>query len=493
MIADKKICKTLDEIKPDILNYFFLLVMLLSAISGFSQQERERPEHARNLYWRAPDVFEGTLPEMRTADYWINQMDAPDKVILDVASIQRMNDDYERRMEAGLDSVSMRRLGWQLRSRPGMMTYTPEFGGISPEQASQLAKETIEKQATLLDRGSYGNKLAVEYGKSELESFKSELALSEVPEAVNVQLGLTISKTLLRIVPSLRDENIGMSNNGKSRWDMWNLDVLELGESVQVIHKSASKGFLLVVTDKGIGWVRSEQIALGEENEINNWINAEDFIVATGESVPFYSDKEASLVSGWMGMSTRMAYKKGNPRIVLVPTRKIDGSLDIQEAWLKEGADVSVGYLPYTKKNVISQAIKLLDLAYDWTGGWYGRNHATILADLFGSFGFDLPSNGVLLSMYTSSPNAISPEIGMEKQMDAIRSNDPFTTIQISNSGHSQLFIGVHEGMPIVFDTSGYGYEDADGNEFEYRRSVIGTVEIPDYMLKQDMTFIELK
>lgn len=487
------ISKALSEIKPSMLNYFFLPVVLLSTLSGFGQREGEKPQHARNLYWRAPDVFEGTLPEMRTVNYWVNQMDDPDKVILDVEAIQRMNDDYQKRMKEGLDSVSMRRLGWQLRSRPGMLIYAPEFGNISPEQASQLAKETIEKQLTLLDRGSYGNKLAVEYGKAELESFKSELALSEVPQAVDVQLGITTSKALLRIVPSLRDENVGLSNNGKSRWDMWNLDVLELGESVQVIHKSASKGFLLVVTDKGIGWVRSEQVALDEESEIKSWLTAEDFVVVTGESVPFYSDKEASLVSGWMGMSTRVAYKKGNPRIILVPTRKIDGSLDIQEAWLKEGADVSVGFLPYTKKNIVSQAIKLLDLSYDWTGGWYGRNHATILADLFGGFGFDLPSNGVLLSMYTASPNAISPEIGLDKQMKAIRSNDSFTTIQISNSGHSQLFIGVHEGMPIVFDTSGYGIEDADGNEFEYRRSVIGTVEIPDYMLKQEMTFIELK
>jgi hypothetical protein len=249
----------------------------------------------------------------------------------------------------------------------------------------------------------------------------------------------------------------------------------------------------LVVSEKGIGWVRSEQIALGEESEINSLVKSEDFLVVTGESVPFYSDKEGSLVSGWMGMSTQMAYKKGNPSIVLVPTRKIDGTLVIQEAWLKEQADVSVGYLPYTKKNIITQATKLLDLVYDWTGGWYGRNHTTILADLFGCFGFKFPSNGVLLSMFAPEPHTISPEAGKEAQMSAIGSHDAFTTIQVSNSGHSQLFVGTYNNIPIVFDTHGYGYAEENGDEFEIRRSVIGTVEIPDYMLKQEMTFIELK
>lgn len=486
--------KAVDLIKPLMLKFALALVLLFQVTNTFAQ--KEKPEHARNLYWRAPDVIKGTLPEMRSVAYWVNQMDTPDKVILSEESIQKMNDGYQERMkvwETDLDSLSIRRIGWQMQSRPGLLPHISNLNTMSPKELGQLTKDAIEKQIVFLERGSFGNRLAVEYSQAELESFKAEMALSQVPEEINPKSGITVSKTLLRIIPSLRDENIGMTSNGKARWDLWNLDDLSLGEKVQVIHSSASKGFLLIVSEKGIGWVRSEQIALGKESEINGLTMSEDFLVVTGESVPFYSDKEGSLVSGWMGMSARMPYKKGNPRIVLVPTRKIDGTLDVQEAWFKEGADVSLGYLPYTKRNIISQAVKLLDLVYDWTGGWHGRNHTTILADLFGCFGFKFPSNGVLLSMFAPMPDTISPEAGKEAQMSAINSHDPFSTIQVSNSGHSQLFIGTYDNMPIVFDTHGYGYAEENGDEFEIRRSVIATVEIPDYMLKQEMTFIELK
>ncbi|RIV42259.1 hypothetical protein [Flagellimonas pelagia] len=473
---------------------FFVIMMVFMA--GMVQAQDEKPKHARNLYWRAPDVLEGTLPEMKSADYWVKLMDAPDKVILSLEGIEGMNDGYRKRMKAwetGLDSISSKRLEREMRSRPGLLPYVPNVTAMSGKQVSQLTKEALEKQLAFLERGSFGNRLAVEYGQAELESFRTEMALSELPSEVKPMTGILVSRTLLRIIPSLRDENIGMTNNGKTRWDLWNLNALPLGQKVQVIHKSASRGFLLVVTDDGIGWVRSEQVAFGDEKHINSLTNSKDFLVVTGESAPFYSDEKNDLVSGWMGMSTRVAYKKGNPRIILVPTRKTDGTLDIQEAWIKEDADVSIGYLPYTRKNIMTQATKLLDLIYDWTGGWYGRNHATILTDLFGCFGFELPSNGILLSLYTASPDSISPEDGKEAQLETMGSNEPFVTIQVSNSGHSQLFIGTYNGMPIVFDTHGYGYKDVNGDEYEIRRSVIGTAEIPDYMLRQKMTFIKLK
>ncbi len=472
-----------------------ILLTALGFLTAKGQVNGEAQEHARNLYWRAPDVIAGTLPEMRTADYWVNRMDSPDKLILSLEAIQQMNQGYSDRMEnwkKNLDSISARRISWQMLSRPGLMPKVPDIDDLSSSELLDLVKESLDKQTTLLDRGTYGNKLAVEYGKEELESFKREMAIAELPDVIKVSSGITVSKTLLRIIPSLREENIGLTNNGKTRWDLWNLDVLELGDKVQVVHRSASGGFLLVVTDHGIGWVRAQHIALAEEDEIDRMRSATDFLVVTGESVPFYTDEEASLVSGWMGMSTRIPFKAGNPRMIRVPTRNIDGSLEIQEAWLAEGADVSIGYLPYTQRNIISQSIKLLDLVYDWTGGWYGRNHVTMLSDLFGCFGFQLPRNGVLLSFFIEDPGSISPDMGREEQIQHILEQPSFTTIQISNSGHSQLLLGDHKNMPIVLDTHGYGFENEDGNAFEIRRSVIGTVEIPDYMLKQKMTFIEL-
>jgi len=66
--------------------------------------------------------------------------------------------------------------------------------------------------------------------------------------------------------------------------------------------------------------------------------------------------------------------------------------------------------------------------------------------------------------------------------------------LQICSSGHSQLFLGDYDGVPIVYDTHGYNYTDtASGKSFDIRRECIETIVLPDYFLKQDVVFVELK
>ena len=66
---------------------FFIIFILINAISVSAE-----------LYKRAPDVLPGTLPEMRTTKYWINEMEKPDEVILSIGDIERMNEAYQEQI-----------------------------------------------------------------------------------------------------------------------------------------------------------------------------------------------------------------------------------------------------------------------------------------------------------------------------------------------------------------------------------------------------------
>jgi hypothetical protein len=98
-----------------------------------------------------------------------------------------------------------------------------------------------------------------------------------------------------------------------------------------------------------------------------------------------------------------------------------------------------------------------------------------------------------MLSAYNAKPEFVYPRDGKEAQYKAVLSNEPFLTLQICSSGHSMMFIGENNGEPIVFDTHGYRYYDSEGNELVIRRANVGTLALPDYFLKQDITFVELK
>jgi len=466
------------------------LVLLLGLLSSAMLQGQEQLRH----YRRAPDVLPGTLPEMRTPAFWIDRADHPDEVISSPGEIQKMNEAYQARMKdlPALENGLGPSIERQLRIWAGLVGIPPDLIAISAEELTAAVQEMVKSQIQQMRRRDYGNVLGIIYSESEINELEEELALDRIGEIESIQHGITVRDSRIRVIPTLRPEHVAIENSGRARWDMFNLDVVPIASPVQILHSSASGAYLLVLCKRGYGWIRSENIALAGQERIAECIAYKDFIICTGERVPYYSNAGCNYVSGWLRMGDRLAYSDVESQIqVIVPYRNIDGTLSLEKAWLKKNADVNRGFLPYTGRNIMNLVFKLMDQVYDYTGAWFGRNHVTILRDLFSCFGFELPGNGVLLTAYNYA-GSISPEIGKEAQYQAMTANKPFLTIQITR-GHSQLYIGEYEGVPYVFDTSGYGYTGDDGNEYIIRRSCIYTPEIPNYMLRNNMVFVELK
>lgn len=474
----------------------FLLVGLMLYITGNQNSlfaQVSKPRSPISLYLRAPDTIPGTLPEMRNPSFWIDRMKNPDKIIMNLEKIQAKNKDYKQRMSdlSNFDTDFQKKVDKELNSRPGLIASIPDIKSKSLEELSSITKKMIEKEIDFLRKGTFGNILGIEYSAQEINAIEDEMAYSSIGNQIEIQSGITVKDSRLRIIPAIRPEYVG--NSTLSRWDMWNYDIVPIASQVQILHVSKTGGFLFVLSENGFGWLRSEEVAISSEDKIIEFVNNANFVICTGDRVPFYTNSNCSYASGWFRMGDRLPLKPNSQRVIQVPTRKMDGSLSVQEAWLKTDDDFNIGYLSYSSRNVVLQSFKLLDNLYDWTGGWFGRDHATTLRDIFGCFGFKLPSNGVLMSAYNGTTNMVHVKEGKDAQYEAISKNEPFLTIQICSSGHSQLYLGNHKGVPIVFDTHGYSYADKSGNELVIRRSNVGTITFPDYFLKQDITFVELK
>lgn len=446
------------------------------------------------LYNRAPDVIPGTTPEMRTPEWWIQALDNAQDVVMSPDRIGEMNRAYQQRILEieQSDSDAGSRVRQQLTGTPGLFAHRPDIHAIPASNLAETVRDIVDGQAGVLRRRTYGNTLGVEYAGHELDALENEMARNAIPDEIQPKPGITVSDTRLRIVPALRHEYIGLMQTGKTRWDVWNLDVLPIASAVQVLHVSRSGGHLFVFSDYGFGWVPSEQVAFASQSEIDAVTGAERFVVSIGDRVPFYSGTEYPVVSGWMRMGSRLPVSGSAGELtVTVPLRKMNGALDLQTARLAPDADIHVGLLPYTRENVIQLGFRMLDNLYDWTGGWYGRNDGTVLRDIFKTFGFDIPANGVLLSLFSESNRVSSTDSGREERYRDMSAADPFTTFMTSRSGHSLLYMGSLNGTPVVFDTHGYGYEEEDA-EIEVRRWSVATLELPDYLLRQDVTITDI-
>ncbi len=462
-------------------------VLTLLAVSGTVIAE---------LYTRAPDVLPGTLPEMRTAEYWIQTMDDPDEVILTPARIRAMNRSFQERMKsadpfAGDPEIRAPKLSYWW---PGMVTHDVDLKQATPEAAADTVKKRIRTCIDHVRKNPWGNINAIEYADWQIDEFEDEMNLDAVGNRVEVLDGIIVRTSFLRSVPTLTPDKVGMRENAKTRWDLFNSSILKIGRPVQVLHRSKSGEYVFVLYEWGFGWAPSRDIAFSYESKIDGFFNADDFVVCTGDRVPFYSDRTCRFASGYFMMGDRLPLADpGSDRRVLVPVRCMDGEFDTGEAWLAPDADVHVGWLPYTRRNVVTTALKLLDNQYDWTGGWLGRQHETTYRDLFCCFGFELPNHGGLFTFFNRNAEKVLPkDTEREEQYREILSHPPFVTLQ-SCGGHAQLRLGEYNGVPIVFDQHGYGYEDESGEYYEVRRCNIGVQTMPDYFLKNDITFLELR
>lgn len=461
---------------------------LLGPSASWGQANRD------SLYLRSPDVLPGVLPEMRNTAYWVNRMKQPDERLLTPAEIERMNARFRDKMSHldALDSATAQHIRREMSSWPGLVATMPDLSASTPAELSAMVGQEVDKEIQYLRRRPFGDRLGIAYSPSELDATEAELARNAIDPAKERATGVLVETARLRVIPAIRPEYMGLTGVGKSRWDMWNLDILPIGSAVQVLHRSKSGGFLFVLSARGFGWVESENVALGSKAAISKFTDATPFLIATGDQVPFYSSSDCKYVSGWLRMGDRLP-RGDNDRRISVPVRRTNGELAVEQAWLAPDADVHAGYLPCTRKNVVVQAFKMLDNIYDWTGAWFGRNDTTVMRDIFGTFGFDLPSNGVLMSLYGDKIETLATALDRKEKVARFAAHEPFITIDTSSSGHSQLYLGQQDGQVFVFDTNGYGYPDEKGETLEVRRWEVGTIDLPNYMLRQDLTLTELR
>ena len=79
--------------------------------------------------------------------------------------------------------------------------------------------------------------------------------------------------------------------------------------------------------------------------------------------------------------------------VVKVPVRGEDGKVQFSLLSVPLSQDVSIGYMEYTRANVIRQAFKMLGNPYGWGGMNGERDCSSLIRDVYLCFGFRLPRN----------------------------------------------------------------------------------------------------
>ena len=281
----------------------------------------------------APAPLPGVQPGQEKANYWIARHPDPDRVILAPEGIEAMNRAATGRPETELVDL--------------FAIQDPMEGAVVRKAIAEVLSESRQTKGY-----DHTNRLITAAFYDRIEA-----SIGAVPPVIRPAWGVITARVSLRRLPTneaFYDRPYG------NEFDRFQYSTLECGNPVVVLHRIADGSWSFVQTTYTMGWVPSASIAIGDRRTIESYSRSKP-LVATGSMVPVYADAAFTSHAVTIPMGTRLPFVEKTERhyAVTLPWRAPDGGLKFVTGYLRKEADVSVGFLPYTARNVYQQLFKL--------------------------------------------------------------------------------------------------------------------------------------
>ena len=412
----------------------------------------------------------GVSAAMLQANFWIERVPAPQQVILTPSQIAEFN----RAILAAL---------------PQTMVDFDHFPEMIDRNTLQrwLAADRLPRDA---ERYSQGELLTGAF----YDRLAQNLNLRGLRETNPVRWGFTVRRTDLRTFPT---STASSEDDESDDFDLFQETAVNIAEPLAVLHRSGDGAWLYVQIYNYRGWLRAEDVALSPSRQVwNEKRRSAKFLVITGTKVVPREAVMGKPVPDWRaGMGTRLpllGMEQGG-YAVEIPLRNSDGNVYWHKAWIHGKADVSSGFLSYTRANVLRQAFKMLGEDYGWGGLGEGRDCSSFIMDIYNVFGIWSPRNADQQERVPGRRIGLQGVADVAGRYALLGRAEPGATLHMRN--HVMLYLGQAGGKHYAIHSLG-SYGDAsrpraDGTlpRIEVMRVVVGGL---DLRLRSGRRFVEV-
>ncbi len=445
---------------------------MITEANAFSQNLSPR-ETDKLFYSNIPELKE----EMLCASYW-TKLSGTNKVIMNSQEIEAYNKSSIRTVAPIVD----------------LENYKETF---SKEELIDKLRSISSLQK--LERFHEDGKLVTkEYYHKLIERCNIE----GLVESNNVKYGITIRRTVMRTFPTY-DKVFKAGDNYE--FDRFQETAVYPIEPLVILHTSVDNKWYLAQMYNYLAWIPKKDVAVSSKEELFHYLKTEDFIVTTGKRVfSNYNplDDQLSEMKFDMGIRIPLASIKeieediygqnstGN-YVVKLPTRDKSGNVEFKLALIARSEEISVGYLPYTRENIIAHAFKFLGERYGWGGMFNSRDCTSFIMDVYRTMGIKLPRNAgqqgelAVGNCYEMSENITIGD--RKKLLDNLESGTP-----LYMSGHAMLYIGKEKGQYYaIHDFSGFYKMQRDGSLKYYKCRQVMVSPLSIGLSEDGKTYIE--
>lgn len=414
------------------------------------------------------------IPEMLTANFWIDKLPEPDQVIMNGEEVASFNRDI-------------------IRTQPDLVYDLTDY-------PASLNKERLTELVTMRpfpDEERYSNGRLVE--GDYYQNLWKQMNLSGIGEKNKVACAVMVRRTNIRTFPT-SDESL--SEPDDMEFDIFQETAAGPAEPVLILHRSLDGSWCFVQLYNYCGWVPSADIAVAKDRQ--SWlayVNPADYLVVTGNrlGLDFPDPLPVELTMGTKvplagGRKTDGAFNDQAPDggyAVLLPVRGDNGELLTKTALIPGGADVSVGNLSYNRANIIRQAFKILGERYGWGGMFNARDCSAFVMDVYKSFGLMLPRNG---DEQERSAGLTASFEGLNTRQRYALLDSLLPGASLHTPTHELLYLGRHEGLYyVIHDITSCGNINRRNPDGTLEKLVLNRVAVTDLSLprRNGVSFID--
>jgi hypothetical protein len=311
--------------------------------------------------------------------------------------------------------------------------------------------------------------------------------LEGLQESNQVQYGLTVKRSNLKVFPTA--DVIGDVPDDPG-FDLFQNSSILAAEPVVILHHSLDNQWYFVQMYNCSGWLPAEDIAVCDRNIWLGYQDEPDFIVVTGNRIRLENDPLLPQISEMeFTMGTKLPLVKQDELpdsirdrrvyqnyVVKLPIRNAAGQLEFAMVPIPISNDVTLGYLTYTRANIIRQAFKTQGERYCWGGMLNGRDCSALILELYRCFGFRLARNTT--SQAASAGKTITfDDYSIAYREKLLKDISPGAALYFQ--GHVMLYLGEVSGHYYVLSDLG-SFAEAEPGEAKSKIVRVRTVVIND-------------
>ena len=287
------------------------------------------------------------------------------------------------------------------------------------------------------------------------EAIWANMRSSAVSGAMPLRYGFAVNHTLMKAYPY---SDFLSDSPTDPEWDNLASSAVSVNEPLAVYFFSGDGRYAYVRSTICSGWVPAADIAVcGSKAQWADAQNMTRFLVVTGDKIYLETSAlhpEASQKMLAMGTVLELADDSAssssvdgrlpwNNYVVKLPHRNEDGSFSQRLALIPASRDVSVGYLPFTSANILTQAFKSLGNRYGWGGSLNGQDCSSFVRDVYRCFGLEIPRNTTWQAAMPVQITDLSAMSVSDKEA-FLRKLTPGAILQFT--GHEMIYLGEANG-----------------------------------------------